>query len=865
MKTSTSTYSKTKSIPSKKSLLSRSLLLCYAVSFGQFAHANTISGVVKSDDGKVITNGSVQVMGSNIKVALNDKGEFKLNNLVLGDVELHVSAPSYVHTTSKYELTESGLNNVSLQVSQASIEIFDVTASAFHASSIESASPVNVLAGEELRAKQAATLGDTLKNEVGVHSTFYAGVASSPIIRGLDGPRVLITQNGMDAGDASRVGPDHLVSTEVSTATQVEVLRGPATLFYGSGAIGGVVNIVDERVPDSLGSGGEVTVARNTNNSEESIAGDVKTSVGNFALDFQGFYRDGDSYRIPGFAESEQAHDDEHEGDEHGEHEEGSFGIVENTQARTQGFTVGGSYILDNGFIGASIEHQSSLYGIPGHAHGDEHEGEEHDEHDDDEHAEDEHEEEVVLGDMQQNRYQIASRLQLDSSVFSEFNGTLSFTNYTHAEIENGEEGTRFSNDSAEARVELLHKPIKGWRGGVSLHYKDSDFEAIGDEAFSPPSSTRSLGLGLIEEQHFGNWLIQLGARIERVEIDVPALQFEQLELHNENEAEHHDDEHGEDEGHHDDEFSILAGSSSLKYTPVSLSAGAVWDFTQGYNFGISYVSAQRAPSTAELFSFGPHIGTQTYELGALFTLDEEGDITIGAQSLDEERSQNIDVSIRKFEGDFGFVINAFYNQVDDYYYAADTGFVVGEEEHGHEDEYQENHMDEHDDEHMGEDEEKHGHSDEGLPVFAYVTEDVELYGMEAEFNWLATENLTIKAQGDFVRAKIRGTNQANLPRTPPARIGLSLDYQETQWKASIQAMKHFKQDNIASFESPTDGYTMLDFDFSYYKPIGQQELTFFVKGRNLTDEKARVHTSFLRDLAPLPGRAFVLGVRTNF
>jgi iron complex outermembrane receptor protein len=857
----------------KSAVVSKHILFISACSLSSFAMANNISGIVKTENGELLNDGVVQVMGTNKRVPIQSDGRFSIEGLDTGEVELHVSAPSYVHSTTKLTLTTAGISDVEIEVSNASIEILDVTASAFHASSIESAAPVNVLAGDELKSKQSATLGETLKNEVGVHSTFYAGVTSSPIIRGLDGPRVLITQNGMDAGDASRVGPDHLVSTEASTATQIEVLRGPATLFYGSGAIGGVVNIVDERIPSDNQTEGEVSVSRNTNNSEEAFAGEYKSAVGDFAFNLQGFYRDSDSYRIPGYAESEEAHDDDHDDhdedhdDEHGDEEhEGSKGIVENTQSRTQGFTFGGSYLLENGFIGASVEHQSSLYGIPGHAHG--HEDEHEDEHDD-EHGE----EEVILGDMQQNRYQIASRLYLEDSIFTEFNGTLSFTNYTHAEIEDGEEGTRFSNDSLEGRFELLHQPIMGWRGGLSLHYKDSDFEAIGEEAFTPPSNTQSIGLGLIEEQHFGDWLIQLGARVERVEIDVPALQFADIELHSEHEEEHdeHDEEHHEEE-HHDEhgDLSDLSGFSTASYTPFSLSAGAVWDFKPGYNFGVSYVAAERAPSTAELYAFGPHIGTSTYELGALFKVEEDGEIEINPAGLRKEKSQNIDISLRKFKGDFGFVINAFFNSVDDYYYAADTGFLLGEE-HGHDEHDEDMHDDEahHDDEHGDEEHgeeghDEHGHEDE-LPVFAYVSEDVELYGLEAEFNWRVSNNIALKAQGDIVKTKIVSRGNENLPRTPPARFGLAVDYTETAWNASLQAMRYFDQNDVASFETATDGYTIVDFDFNYYMPMGSSELTFFAKARNLTDQEARVHTSFLKDLAPLPGRSFVLGVRANF
>src|SRR5690606_5939263 len=134
----------------------------------------------------------------------------------------------------------------------------------------------------------------------GVHSSYYGPVASSPIIRGMDGPRVLITQNSLDAGDASRVGPDHAVATEASTARQIEILRGPSTLFYGSGAIGGVVNIVDDRVPQSNETEGEWRVEHNSVADDKLVSGSVTTGTGNVAVHVDGFWRDANDYKIPG-------------------------------------------------------------------------------------------------------------------------------------------------------------------------------------------------------------------------------------------------------------------------------------------------------------------------------------------------------------------------------------------------------------------------------------------------------------------------------------------------------------------------------------------------------------------------------------
>ena len=860
-----------KSFTMKKTALSIALLCSSSLTL-----ANTISGRVIDQVGKPITEGEVQLMGSNKRVSIDQDGRFVFENVRSGKVELHVASPNYVHESTPIMVTEQGVSDFEIKVMSSSIEVFDVTASAFHASNIESAAPVTVLAGERLDHKQAPTLGDTLRNEVGVHSSFHGNVASTPIIRGLDGPRVLITQNGMDASDASRVGPDHMVAVETTAAEQIEVLRGPATLFYGSGAIGGVVNIVDQRIPDNNDAEGELALTRNSVNAEEGVAGFVKGGSGDFAFNVEGFYRDADNYRIPGSAENEEAHDDHDEDhqDDHGEEHdhEGGEGVVESSQYRTQGFTLGGSYLFDQGNIGVSVQHLSSLYGIPGHAHEEEHDDEHHD--DDDDHSDEHMEEgeEQVLADLQQNRYQMAGEFQLNSDVISAINFGMSYTDYQHTEIENGEPGTTFTNDSFETRIEMLHQPMAGWRGGISLHTKLSDFSAVGEEAFTPASDTRSFGLGLIEEKHFGDVLVQLGGRIERVEIDVPALFSPDLEVH-EHDDEHDDhDEHMDDHmGHDHDDLESL----SVDFTPYSLSAGAVWDFAEGYNVGLSFIHAQRAPSATELFSFGPHIGTQTYEIGALYELHEDG-FEIGNGDFELETSNNFDLSLRKFAGDVGFVVNVFYNKVDDYYYAADTGlfaeFSHDHDEEGH-DEDHDDHMDDHDDhmddhdDHSDEHGDEHGdeHSDE-LPVFAFVNSDATLYGAEFQINYKASDSIKLFTQGDIVKTEV-DTDQGkqDLPRTPPARLTFGGEFSHENWFIDAQVMRVFSQSDVAEFETETDGYTMVDANVSYFTSIQGYDIELFAKGRNLTNQEARVHTSYLKDLAPLPGRSVLLGVRATF
>ncbi|MDP5138407.1 TonB-dependent receptor [Rheinheimera baltica] len=800
---------------SRKTILASLVSACLYVGA---VSAESITGVVTDINGTPVAGATVRLMGDNQQVLTDALGRFNINNILSAEAELHIEAARFAHRNFHLTLPPKGRIDVSLVLLNSTIEVIDVKASPFHASATESSLPVSVLAGDALKIRQASTLGDTLKNEVGVHSNFYGGVTSSPIIRGLDGPRVLITQNGLDAGDASRVGPDHSVSAEASTATQIEVLRGPATLFYGSGAIGGVVNVVDERIPTDNSTRAEWMLQRDSVNNEKLAAGSVVTGVDNIGLYLDGFWRDNDSYTIPGFAEA-QPDDD------------AVKGTVENTAATAKGFTLGGSYLLDNGYVGLSYGRLDREYGIPGHAHGDAHA-----EHDDDNHDGDEHAaEEGVYADLTQHRYQLLSELSFSSGLIRAVNTRMAFTDYKHSEIEAGVVGTTFSNQSTEARIEVLHRPYLDWRGGLSLHYKFSDFDAIGEEAFTPPSESDMLALAWMEERHFGPWLVQLGARIERVTIDATDVLLPDIGAHA------HDD-HAHDD--HDAEV-IRVFDVSQKFTPYSLSAGAVWDFAEGYNLGLSLSRSQRAPSASELLSFGAHIGTASYEVGALFTLEDD-EFVLNSQPIEMEAANNLDITLRKFSGDTGFVLNAFYNHVDNYYYQQNTGlFAQSGHDHGEDD------AADHD-----------AHADE-LPVYLFTAADVTLHGLEAQFSWQINDPFKLTLQGDYIRARIN--DGGDLPRTPPLRFAAELAFEQDAISADVRATRYFKQDRTAALENATDGYTLLDASVSYRFDIATSQLTAYLKGQNLTDEEARVHTSFLKDLTPLPGRSVAIGIRGSF
>lgn len=777
------------------------------------ALAQTLSGTVTNAAGKPLANATVEIEALKRVTSTNELGEFTFSNVKEGDYTLHIFASGFAHLHEHAQVQSDNAEGANFVLARSAIEVIDVHATPMHLSVMESATPVSVLSGETLRRQQAATLGDTLEKLPGVQSNFHGNVASTPIIRGLSGPRVLITQNGLDVSDVSRVGPDHAVASEASTAKQIEVLRGPATLFFGSGAIGGVVNVVDQRVPTSTETRGEFVLETQTVNDQKLGTFNVTTGVDNIAFYADGFYRDSNDYETPVAPDID---------DPDGAH------VVENSNEESNGFTLGTSYLFDQGYVGVAVERFEREYGVPGHSHGGD---------------------TSVFADLEQTKYQLLGEYNFTNDFLQSVHFRAGYTDYEHAEVEGGLLGTTFSNETEELRVELLHKPMAGWRGGISLHYKGSDVFAQGEEAFTPPSEMEMFAVALMEERHFGDFLVQLGARAESVTLDASSVLLPELDAH-EHDDEHDHDEHAHDE-HEGSEF-VRQFAVDQEFTPISLSAGVVYTINESYNVGVSLSRSERAPSASELLSFGPHIGTRTYEIGALFDLSEEGEFVLSQTAIDLETANNIDLTFRKTQGDVGFVFNAFYNQVDNYYFQEETG-LFAESGHDHD----------HDEEGHGEEEHSEDeHSDE-LPVYLFGSADAILHGFELQVAWQTTDNLKLDFFADYVKARLK--DGGALPRTSPMRVGSHVAYTLDNIRADLDITYFAKQDDISTFETETDGYTLVDASITYDIPLGDIDLSVYLSGENLTDEEARVHTSFLKDIAPRPGRNFAFGVRGYF
>lgn len=658
------------------------------------------------------------------------------------------------------------------QKDQHAIEKLVITSNPLNRTILESATPVSIIAGEDLESRVAATLGETLKNVPGVHSTYFGPVSSSPIIRGLDGPRIKVLQNGLDVSDASRIGPDHIVSTEAANATQIEVLRGPATLLYGSGAIGGVVNVVDNRLPTQAKDGleGKVSYLHDSVSSEDTVNVSLDGGTEKLLFHFDAFDRKTEDYEIPGNKEQQ--------------------GVLENSFIDADGFSIGAGWIGDDVKVAFSLGNLQSDYGIPGHADG---------------HEEEHGEEEVVFGRLNQDRYQALADWVNLSGFISEVRFRAAFTDYSHKEIEDGEIGTTFESETLETRLWAKHKPMNGWEGVLGVNYITNDFSALGEEAFTPASDSRTLALFLLEEKRVGDVLWQLGARVEDIEI-AP-------------------------------DNSFFAGPSDFLFDEQSLrsfsaSVGAVWTISKSNTLAFNYARSERSPSAAEIFSNGLHIATSTYELGAGFEIQVDGQefkIVQSSNKVKKEISNNLDATFNYTGESIEATFSIFYNQIENFLFEQNTGLSIEPE----------------------------------LPIFLFTQQDANFYGFEAEVDWHFNDNLRLESYADRTKAELDGGQ--NLPRIPPFRLGAELHWESNAWHAEFGATYYASQNDIAEFESTTQGYTLVNAALNYYVDAFDSEVVLFAKANNLTNREARVHASFIKDDAPLPGKSFVVGARVHF
>lgn len=660
-----------------------------------------------------------------------------------------------------------------------------VTANPLGSGLFELVNPATQLSGPNLDFRRASTIGETLSGELGVSSSYFGPNSSRPVIRGLDGDRIRIMQNGSTSVDASSMSFDHASAMDPLVAERIEVVRGPAALLYGGNAIGGVVNSLDNRIPTEPINQlqGRAEGRLGSADRERSAAVVLEGGNGQVAVHADAYQRNHSDVRIPDFARSTRQRALDAPGLDQPRHR------LPNSFSEGEGGALGASLTWDRGYAGLSFGGLRSSYGTPA-------------------------EPEVKI-DMRKDTIALAGELRRVNEFVDSVRVQFNHSDYEHQEKNklDGMVNTTFRNRGQDGRIELRHAPLAGLRGVWGLQFAAHDFSALGDEAFVPGTRSKSSALFAFEELRRTNWRLNFGVRGEHSQVRSAG--------DNANAA-----------------TGRFGARQQRQFSTISAALGGLYTLQPGLTLAGNYGYTERAPTHYELFANGPHAATGTFEVGNPDTA--------------RERSHSFDLALRGRQGPHQWSVGVFQQRFANYLLLAPTGrnrAADGRYETA-----------------PGSGLAASGEAAD-LPEYQYRQAPALFRGAEIGGRWRALQSagtLDFDLKFDTVRATQLDTGQP-LPRMAPMRLSLGALYQSGPWHARGELQRIAAQNRTAPNELPSDAYTLVNAFISYRLKSGATSWDLFARGNNLGNADARTHTSLIKDIAPLPGRTLVLGLRATF
>lgn len=640
-------------------------------------------------------------------------------------------------------------------------------------------SGTSALSGEKLAAESQGQIGDMLTQIPGVSATSFSPGASRPVLRGFQGNRVAVLTDGIGNIDASNTSADHAVTIDALTTERIEVLRGPAVLLFGGQAVGGAVNVIDKRIPRAVPQEAvhvDAILGYSTASDEYSGGASIDLPISTrFVAHVDGSYRKSSDLRIGGFLLSPEFRDEALDvsvdeaasgnltGAANARDWADFRGRLPNSGVETWSFGAGGAFIDDGGNLGISFNIYDTTYGIPERPDFSEPVGGE------------------VSIDLRQYRFDLRGEVELGDGLFDKARIRAGYADYTHKELEGSEIGTTFFSKAIEARFELTQNERGGWRGATGLQFQTRDFEAVGDEAFIPPTRSNQLGLFTLQEFSLGNLDAEVAIRFDHARLEAQTLAIERS-------------------------FNNVSAAFGIGYN--------IGDLKIGTNIS----RTGRAPSVEELFSNGPHVATQSFE--------------VGDPTLRSERSWNGELYARYDSTRFDFTTTLYTNRFGSFIFENDTGNIVDD-----------------------------------LPEFVYLQQKARVWGVEteasAQLGHAAGFDFVVDGVADYTRATITGNGPA--PRIPPLRLLGGLELQSANLDLRGEVEWTDSQNRTASFENPTDGFTMVNAALTW-RPFGRDKnISLIAAANNIFDVEARRAASFTKDFVALAGRDFRVTARFSF
>lgn len=733
-----------------------------------------------------------------------------------------------------------------------------------------------VLENHELNDLRSDTIANSISLLPGISQSYYGPNANRPIIRGMDGYRVNVLENGLSAFDLSASSNDHAVTINPLLVDRIEILRGSSTQIYGSNSIGGIVNVFDSSIPN-LSSGtsfnNEFRIRTSSVDDGKYSSGILFHQSGNFIFQVNGSSAKTKAYETPLFKKHGHAHNHVITYAKVGNPEIITSSVnlgaeppideikeqVANTQSDTNTYGFGASYNHDNGFIGISYSDYTSTYGVPNH------------------------EDSIVSIDRE--KFSLQSLYNFDSGFFDQANFQLTYGEYVHSEeaghdeddesttpityyeyhIDNGvgefESVTHqdhshhalFMYEGIDSKLILSNEEITH-STAMSLSLTDYDMKITGEESYLAAmnhyntnidesendritnEATRRLGIGFMHKKKLSDSLSLNGG----IRYESTTRKYDAFERSN------HD--HGTQP-----ESANFERDDSTK----NASIGFVSKESDTITFSGNLHYSERIPETSELYSSGAHHATESFEMGN--------------PNLENEESIGVEFALSSNQGNFNQKLTAFYNDYENFIFQSDTlqetstgvyrliGPIAG---HGDEAAAVAN-------EEINNAPDGFGYvladsevidEFEAMTIRQYEGVEAEVYGFEYEFDYKLDSKRYLNGFADTITGNNK-TEDISLPRIPPYRIGLSYHQNAGNYSFCLNAVHHGKQDNLGNGEETTDSYTFVDARLGY----NHKGSELYLKINNLTDTLAYVHTSLLKESAPLPGRSFEIGYNLKF